>query len=791
MQIEDDLVKQNRMLTQQVQALVTELQDLKCEKDRLAEKLLQYRSYVEIANGTIATIDAEGKFKFVTPNWPALLGYDPTDPSFQFSFKEAVHPDDFNSCMDIVRRTFSTGKRQSDLEYRVRYKDGTWRWLTANTSPVFDKDGKVTTVLAIAWDVTEQKETGFKLQRLYNRYRLLFDTMREGVVIVDNDDIVQFVNKSCCELFGLSAEDIIGKPGNEVIIHEEDRHQIIEKNIARTQGVADEYELRGKKANGDIIWLRISGAPLRDEDGKVIGSVGVMTDVTESKTLREKLLASQKLEAIGKLAGGIAHDFNNLLNIIQGYSEELNDELPLDSPLRIGVAEVLKAGERAAGLTRQLLTFSRMQIVKPRVLDVNELLGNFSNLLHRLMGEKIQIITTLADKLLHVKIDPSQLELIIENLAVNAQEAMPQGGVLSIETSSLRVDKDSMPNRPDIKPGQYVQFSLSDTGCGMDEATVSKIFEPFFTTKGIGSGVGLGLSTVYGIVTQAGGYIILKSELGKGTNVTVLLPESTEMLGRTSPQSHELYILGKGEHILIVEDEKALLSYFAKLIKNLGYKVSACSESTEALNLVRQGLKPDLMITDVIMPMMNGKQLADKVLELVPEQKVLFMSGFTNDAIVQYEVFEQGMPFIQKPFNSRDIAVQIRSLLNGAKSPKSSANIFMLDDEEGIRRLFERSCIKRGHSFKGVGLLPDALKVLAEKQFDVMLIDMHLVGMDGVHALKIIREAGISTPAIFFTGAIHIEDREALKPLGVIKTVEKSFDNEPVLKYIEGLISGC
>ncbi|PKN72431.1 MAG: hypothetical protein CVU50_07630 [Candidatus Cloacimonetes bacterium HGW-Cloacimonetes-3] len=790
MQIEDDLVQQNKLLTKQVEILNAELQELKCEKEVLSAQVRQFRTYFEIVNGYIVTAALDGTFTYHASNWLKSLGYDVDDPNSKFIFAEAVHPDDFESCRLFLEKTFTTGSNQTGLKYRLRHKDGSWKWMSANSAPVFDRNGAVIQVLTVAWDITDFVETELMLKGSSAKLGLLFDTMREGVAIVDNDDIVQLVNKSCCDLFGFTAEDIIGKPGNEFIIAEEDRHLLIEKNIARTQGVSDEYEIKGQKMNGENIWLRISGAPLRDEDGIVIGSVGIITDITESKALREKLVASQKLEIIGKLAGGIAHDFNNLLTIILGYSEELNDGLPQDSPLRVSIAEVLKAGERASGLTRQLLSFSRMQITKPRVLDVNELLGNIEKLLHRLMGNTIEIKLTLDESLPPVKIDPSQIELIIVNLAVNAQEAMPQGGVLSIDTTALEVGKDLLPSRPDIKPGQYVKICLSDTGCGMDELVTSKMFDPFFTTKGIGTGIGLGLSTVYGIVNQADGCILVESELGKGTSISILLPASYEAVGRTSPQSHELCFLGKGEHILIVEDEKALLSYFAKLIKNLGYKVSSCSDSREALDLIRNGLRPDLMITDVIMPVMNGKQLADKVLELIPGQKVLFMSGFTNDAIVQHEVFEKGMPYIQKPFNSKDITVQIRSLLNDGKASKRSANILMLDDEEGIRKLFERSCLKRGHNFTGVELLSDALLALAEKQFDVMMIDMHLVGMNGVQALKSIREAGINTPAIVFTGAIRAEDSEALKPLGVIKTVEKSFDNEPILIYIEGLLSG-
>lgn len=778
------------MLKDDLKPETTQVEALQQTNSALMQEVMQLRSYLEIANGIILNIFPDGSFNSISANWLQYLGYDLTYPEQRLYLIDTVHPDDYETVINTILNVIRTGKKHFGLDYRSKDKDGTWRWFTANSAPMKDADGNINSVLAMVWDVTQEKEIELQLKNSNTKFRLLFETMREGVVIVDNDDIIQFINTRCCNIFGYKQDELIGKVGNQYLIHEDDRHEIVLKNLQRVQGLADEYELRGRKTNGDVIWLKINGAPLRDEKGKVIGSVGVMTDITESKYLKEQLLASQKMEAIGKLAGGIAHDFNNLLNIILGYSEELKDELPKDSPLLIGVSEIMKAGERASGLTRQLLTFSRMQIVRPKVLDINELLASISATLQRLIGDNIIIKTELSSVLPTIKIDPGQIELIIVNLAINAKDAMPKGGVFTIETSVVNVGKDYLLSRPDIKVGHYVQLKLSDTGCGMDNATLSRIFEPFFTTKGIGSGVGLGLSTVYGIVQQADGYIMVESEPDKGSCFTLLFPCSDEEVERTTPQGQDQHYLGKGEHILIVEDEKALLSYFAKLIKNLGYRVSSSSDSQEALEMVRKGLRPDLLITDVVMPGMNGKQLSDEVLMLVPDQKLLFMSGFTDDAIVQYDVFERGMPFIQKPFNSKEIAIQIRKVLDADKPQKLVANIFMLDDEDGIRRLFERSCKKREHNFSGAATLQEALEMLSKESYDILLVDMHLLGMDGVYALTKIREAGINTPAIIFSGAIRSDDRDALRHLGVIKTVEKSFDNTPVLVFIEDYLSG-
>jgi PAS domain S-box-containing protein len=781
----EDMVQEAKQIT----ALLDELEELKQENAYLKREVLLYSSYIEIANGTIASISPDGEFHSITSNRVKLLGYTEDELSKPFSFKDSVHPDDYDNCLKYLKQAANSNEKQTGLEYRIRHKDGSWRWLTANTAPVFDDNGVMISIIAAAWDITDHKETEQQLIDINNKYRLLFDTMQEGVLIVDNDDVIQFINQSCCDIFGYTPEELIGKIGYEHLINTEDRELIIGKNQTRTKGLSDEYEARGTNTKGELIWLRISGAPLSDEDGNIIGSVGIMTDITESKALKEQLLASQKMEAIGKLAGGIAHDFNNLLSIIMGYCEELQEDLPEFSPFRVGVEEIIKAGSRAAGLTRQLLTFSRKQIVQPRILNLNELVGNLNNMLGRMIGEKIEIHASLDKSLASVKADPGQLELTVVNLAINARDAMPDGGILSIATSNVFTDKEYLRIHPEIKPGKYVQLSISDNGVGMDAQTLSRIFEPFFTTKEIGSGVGLGLPTVYGIVSQSDGYILVSSQPNKGSCFNILLPASFDVSPKTAPNGHDRAFLGKGEHILIVEDEKALLSYFSKLIKNLGYSVSASSDSLQALELIRKGLKPDLLITDVVMPKMNGKVLSEKVLELIPDQKLLFMSGFTDDPLVLHGVVDQGMPFIQKPFNSKEIAIQIRYLLDRSTPQKSAAKILMLDDEEGIRSLFERACGKRGHSFTGVALLSEALEALSQNQYDVLLVDMHLIGMDGINALTKIREAGISTPAIIFSGSVNLDESETVKSLGVIKAIEKSFDFLPVLQFIEDFVA--
>lgn len=766
------------------------LQTLDIENPSIISSAKHYALYMSIAKEIIVFVDKEARSIFISPNWESISGYSISENSYSPIDEAIIHPEDYEHVNLMVTEQLISGHMNMDTEYRIKHKNGDWRWYKATIMPVRNDEGEIESLMLVIGDISMKKETEQIARSSDAKFRLLFETMREGVVIVDNDDIVQFINQSCCDIFGYQPKDLIGKAGNEYLIIEEDRHVIIQKNIARQQGVHDEYEVRGRKTNGELIWLQIKGAPLLDEDGIVIGSVGIMSDITESKSLREQLLASQKMEAIGRLAGGVAHDFNNLMTIILGYSEDLLDDLPADSPLKDDVQEIIKAGERAAGLTRQLLTFGNKQVMQARILDINEIILGLKLTIARLLGEGILLHYDLMAQSPRVKADNAQIELMLMNLIINAKEAMPNGGSLMLETSNLQIDEKGNRHYPKLAAGHYVKIVVSDTGVGMDDNVLSRVFEPFFSTKEMGRGVGLGLSTVYGIVKQFEGYISAKSSPGKGSNFSIVLPAESEQEPKQASKPKESSYMGKGEHIMVVEDEKSLLSYFSKLIRNLGYKVTATSDSREALEIIKQGLKPDLLITDVVMPNMNGRELADKILAIIPNLHVLFMSGYTDDEVVKNEVCNKGVPFIQKPFNSREIAIQIRGLLDSHKPDKQQARILMLDDEDGIRTLFERACKKRGHIFCGFSTLDEALASLSNAVYDVLLVDMNLIGMDGEHALRKIRESGVNTPAIILSGAIHPEMKEKLQSLGVVDTVEKSFDNQPLLQFIEGMIGG-
>ncbi|MDP2174056.1 MAG: response regulator, partial [Candidatus Cloacimonadaceae bacterium] len=674
------------------------------------------------------------------------------------------------------------------LECRIHHLDGSWKWIEATFSNLLE-DIIVHGIVINFRDISERKHAENIIKESEARYRHLIETMNEVVVYVDNDDVIKYINPVCYKVYGYTPEELTGKVGYEYLVHEDDRHIIIEKNKSRIEGKTDSYEARGKKRTGETIWLKMSGSPMRDANGEVIGSVGIIDDISHSKSLMEQLLATQKMDAIGLLAGGVAHDFNNLLGIIMGYAEDIHSSLPSQSPLMPEAEEIVKACKQASILTHQLLSFSRSQILQPIALNLSESVSNILPLLPRLIGSEIAIETILANDLDKVKADPSQLDQVIVNLALNAKNAMPKGGKLTIETAGAEIDEDSGYIHPDMKPGHYLTLSVSDTGCGMTKEIQSRIFEPFFTTQEMGKGLGLGLSTVYGIVQQSEGYIQVISKPGIGTKMKIFLPADYSQSEPKLQPKQEL--TGYRELILIVDDDESLGIMVKNMVEKKGYRTEVVLSPTVALAAIENGLRPDLVITDVVMPEMNGKEMVDRIFGIIPGQKVLFMSGFTDNAVVRNGVKNHDFPFIQKPFSYRDIIDLIHKLLLKPQEPvKRTAAILMLDDDENIRELVKRSCAKRGHSFVGAGNLEEALTSLSTQEFDILLVDLQLIGMSGIKALQKIREAGFTTPAIILSGSPGQIDDNFLIPLGVTKTIEKSADNLPLVLCIEELLAG-
>lgn len=386
---------------------------------------------------------------------------------------------------------------------------------------------------------------------------------------------------------------------------------------------------------------------------------------TERSRLEEQLQQARKMEAIGRLAGGVAHDFNNLLTVISGYSQLALDRMPADDPVRAYLSQIKGAGDRAASLTRQLLAFSRKQVLEPQVLDLNEVIAGINKMVQRLIGEDVELVTVCFPDLSRVRADPGQIEQVIMNLVVNARDAMPKGGRLTIETANVDLDSDHPGRHPMLPPGHYVMLAVSDTGSGMSAEMKSRIFEPFFTTKEHGKGTGLGLATVYGIVKQSGGFIWVYSEPGKGTTFKIYLPH-TDMPGGKARKSGERPHAANGtETILVVEDNESVRNFVYSVLESRGYKLVKASGSEEAVKLIEGHSVPiHLMLTDVVMPRMSGTELAAHLLQHYPEAKVIYMSGYTDNAIVHHGVLEAGTHFLQKPFIPETLAQKIRKVLD-------------------------------------------------------------------------------------------------------------------------------
>ncbi|GAB4374816.1 MAG: hypothetical protein Kow0042_19720 [Calditrichia bacterium] len=460
------------------------------------------------------------------------------------------------------------------------------------------------------------------------------------------------------------------------LIHPDDMPIVQEHVEHLLAGEDHECEFRIVCKNGEIRWLRNKGRPVWDEKSESIVRIfGAGRDITENKQndeervkLQEQLLQIQKLESVGRLAGGIAHDFNNMLSVIIGFGQILHNKLHPADPLRTYVDQIVKAGERSASLTRRLLAFSRKQTLQMEVLNLNDVLKNMEKMLHRLIGEDINLEFVLAPEIGRVLADPGQIEQVIMNLVVNARDAMPNGGKLLIETAGVELDQNYARKHPGVTPGKYVLLAITDTGCGMTRKVMAKIFEPFFTTKEKGKGTGLGLSTVYGIVKQSGGNIWVYSEPGKGTTFKVYLPLIEKPAKPATKKAEAARAVGDGEHILVVEDEESLRTLLNALLTQLGYVVTLAANGGEALLLVEEkGIKPDLLLTDVVMPNMNGKELVNRLKKCCPELKVIYMSGYTDNAIVHHGILDSSLPFIQKPFTTKGIAVKIREVLGNSR----------------------------------------------------------------------------------------------------------------------------
>lgn len=523
-------------------------------------------------------------------------------------------------------------------------------------------------------DLSRSEDLRFAAQELALRFRDLVQDLKAIVWEMDVPSFrITFVSQQAERVLGFPVEDWLSSADFwKDHIFAEDRDRVIgqwQKAVSEDKDYDIEY--RALAAENRVVWLRDIIRVVRDPGGKARQLRGVIVDITERKQLEEEFRQAQKMEAVGRLAGGVAHDFNNLLTIITGYTQLLLESLAPGDPHREFVGQIQNAGERAAALTRRLLAFSRRQALVLEVLDLNSIVTNTEKMMRRLIGEDIELVTILPPSLSAVKADASQIEQVIINLAVNSRDAMPHGGKLIIETANISLDQAYAQLHASVKPGPYVMLAVSDTGTGMDTRTMAHIFEPFFTTKEKGKGTGLGLATVYGIVKQCEGYIWVYSEPGHGTSFKVYLPRAEEIKEKEEEEIQSVDMQATTPHgsetVLLVEDEDGVRSLVRGILEAGGYKVLDANRPLKAWATCQQFDGPiHLLLTDVVMPQMNGPDLAEKLKLMRPNTKVLYMSGYTDGAILYHGVLQPGTPFLQKPFTPEVLARKVREVLDAA-----------------------------------------------------------------------------------------------------------------------------
>jgi len=623
----------------------------------------------ENAADMIAVVDLEGRRIFNSLSYQKILGYSPEQLQESSGF-EQIHPDDRERVKNAAREARETGAGTL-LEYRFRHNNGNWMVLESVASVIHNENGEPEKLVIVNRDITERKKVQEALVRSEVSFRSLVEGAPHGIYRATTTGQFLQVNPALQRMLGYeSAQELFKADLATQVFRNIADYQRMNESLAKSDELKD-IELEWKRSNGEPIVVRCSGHRVDVKEGGPGYFEVFAEDVTEKRTLERQLRMAQKMEAIGRLSGGIAHDFNNLLGVIIGYSGVLKKSLDKSQPNYEYATEIEKAGQRAASLTRQLLAFSRQQVLTPTVLSLNSLVSDMEKMLPRLLGEDINVSLSLGPALGNVKADQSQIEQVIMNLAVNARDAMPSGGKLQIKTANVELDHAYTRDHPGSKAGSYVMLAIADSGTGMNPETIAHIFEPFFTTKGLGAGTGLGLATVYGVVKQSNGYIWVDSALGKGSTFQIYLPRNfdTELVSVAKPEFHSREKSQGSEMILLVEDAEPLRKLAQAFLESNGFRVLSAQSGEAALEAAaRYSGHFDLLLTDVVMPGMNGRVLAERLSMRQPGLKVLFMSGYTDSFIAGHGVLQKGTFLLHKPFTEEIFISKVREVLDSGKN---------------------------------------------------------------------------------------------------------------------------
>ncbi len=625
---------------------------------------IRFRELVDLLPQIVFEIDISGNIFYSNSNGFNAFGYT------QEEFRDGLHvsrmiiPEDRARAWKNINLVLSGGIN-TDNQYTALRKDGSTFPVIIYSTPIVQQE-QVVGLRGIVVDNTQHKKVEEALQtatlKAYeekSKADAIIAAMVDAIGIQDTDFRILYQNQIHKDLMG-------DHKGRYCFQAYRQRDNIcIDCPMVSTFGDGGVHTLeKSDVVNGEMVHVEIRTSPIRDSSGKIVSGIEIVRDVTNRKRLEDQFRQAQKMEAVGTLTGGIAHDFNNLLTAVTGYSEILLARMGPDDPMCRDVLEIKKAGDRASALTRQLLAFSRKQILKPKVLNLNDVISNIETMLLRLIGEDMSFSTILEKRPWNVRVDPGQIEQVIMNLVVNSKDAMPEGGTLVIRTANAELGEECVHEHPYVKPGRYVMMEVSDTGCGMDKETQAHVFEPFYTTKESGKGTGLGLSTVYGIVKQSRGYIWVVSEPGQGTRFQVYLPQVEDLPEiAASPEEPQSVMNKASETILLSEDEELVRVLVRTCLESRGYKILEARDGKHALEI---GMTHDgpihLLLTDIVMPQMNGQELATRLTQAHPELKTLFMSGYAKTAMVQDGIMDEGIHFIQKPFRVNSLVRKVREV---------------------------------------------------------------------------------------------------------------------------------
>ncbi|SFI24173.1 PAS domain S-box protein [Planctomicrobium piriforme] len=638
-----------------------DITDRKHVEAALRDSEERFRTFMDHSPALAWITDEDGRLIYVNATYSRIVKLNAPAPEGLSMFD--LFPREIAEVyLQNIRKVIAAGRVVEAIEPGIRL-DGTPCEFLVYKFPLPSVDGPAL-VGGMALDITDRKRTE---EALLLRDRAI-GAATQGILITDplqEDNPITFVSPGFERLTGYSADEVLGRNCRFLQGAKTDPSAKLRIRKALRAGQAISLEILNYRKNGQPFWNALSVSPVHDAKGKLTHFIGVQTDVTERRQLEEQVRGSQKMEAVGQLAGGIAHDFNNFLTVINGYSDVLLQTLPTNSPIRETMLQIRKAGERSADLTNQLLTFSRRQMFSPRIVDLNAVLIDSRRMLRQIVGEDVEFVINLEPKLESIWADPGQLQQLLMNLVVNARDAMPAGGRLTLETANVLVDETFAESRPDASVGPYVMLTMSDTGTGMSQEVLARAFDPFFTTKPSGKGTGLGLAVVHGIVRQSDGFIALDSAVGKGTVFRIFLPVAQAVEGDSVEVTSVIPSVRGSETILLVEDDDGVRGLSRQILAAHGFTVLEAAHGEEALTVAKKFTgEIHLLVTDVVMPGLSGGKLAEQLLQNRPDMQVLFVSGYADDAVVRHGVLHELVHFLQKPFAPAALAMKAREALD-------------------------------------------------------------------------------------------------------------------------------